>query len=114
MNPTSRQVTVPRTNTKGPTKPVFTFLLIVFTVMSYEDLTYNRTYRYPDWALQVGWCMSISSIICIPVYAIYRFLVVGGTVNQVNYMHTVDHRYELHVSIIKIRSHVISCEIIIF
>lgn len=62
--------------------PLFTLVLIIFTVMTYQDLTYNRTYKYPPWALKFGWTLSISSIICIPVYALYRFLVVGGSFNE--------------------------------
>lgn len=52
--------------------------------MTYEDLTYNRDYKYPAWALKFGWFLSISSIICIPIYAVYRFIVVGGSFNEVS------------------------------
>lgn len=62
--------------------PLFTLVLIIFTVMTYEDLTYNRDYKYPAWALKFGWFLSISSIICIPIYALYRFIVVGGSFNE--------------------------------
>lgn len=62
--------------------PLFTLVLIIFTVMTYENLTYNRTYKYPPWALRFGWLLSISSIICIPLYALYRFIRTGGSVNE--------------------------------
>lgn len=55
--------------------------------MTYEDLTYNRDYKYPAWALKFGWFLSISSIICIPIYALYRFIVVGGSFNEVSKPH---------------------------
>ncbi len=63
--------------------PFFTLILIVFTVMTYEDLTYNRTYKYPHWALKFGWILSISSVICIPVYALYKFLTTSGSLKEV-------------------------------
>lgn len=51
--------------------------------MTYEDLTYNRTYKFPKWALIFGWVLSISSIICIPIYAIYKFIATRGSVVEV-------------------------------
>ena len=51
--------------------------------MTYEDLTYNRTYKYPPWALRFGWILSVSSFICIPIYAIYKFLTTGGSLQEV-------------------------------
>jgi hypothetical protein len=51
--------------------------------MTYEDLTYNRTYKFPKWALIFGWVLSISSIICIPIYAIYKFIATRGSVGEV-------------------------------
>lgn len=62
--------------------PFFTFILIIFTVMTYEDLTYNRTYKYPSWALRFGWILSVSSFICIPIYAVYKFIVTGGSLQE--------------------------------
>lgn len=63
--------------------PLFTLVLIVFTIMTYEDLTYNRTYKYPSWALKFGWILSISSFICIPVYAIYKWILTSGSFTEV-------------------------------
>jgi hypothetical protein len=57
-------------------------ILIIFTVMTYEDLTYNRK-KYPSWALRFGWILSISSFICIPIYAVYKFIVTGGSIQEV-------------------------------
>ena len=57
--------------------------LIIFTIMTYQDLTYNRTYKYPAWALRFGWFLSISSFICIPVFALYKFIFVGGSFKEV-------------------------------
>ena len=45
--------------------------------LEYDD------YIYPNWAKLVGWCITISSILIIPAYALYRFLIVPGQVKQV-------------------------------
>ena len=56
--------------------------------MTYEDLTYNRTYKFPKWSLIFGWVLSISSIICIPIYAIYKFLATRGSVGEVSVVYS--------------------------
>ncbi len=58
-------------------------ILIFFTVMTYEDLSYNRTYKYPHWALRFGWLLSVSSVICIPVYALFKCLKTTGSFKEV-------------------------------
>ena len=49
----------------------------------YEPLTYNRTYSYPSWALAIGMCMAMLSMICIPVYLTVSFLAASGTLKEV-------------------------------
>ncbi|TSM20225.1 Sodium- and chloride-dependent glycine transporter 1 [Bagarius yarrelli] len=56
---------------------IITFILI-FTVIQYKPITYND-YVYPDWSLVIGFCMALSSVICIPVYAIFKIAVSDGT-----------------------------------
>jgi hypothetical protein len=51
--------------------------------MTYQDLTYNRTYKYPTWALLFGWVLSLSSLVCIPLYAIIAFFKTKGTFKNV-------------------------------
>lgn len=45
--------------------------ILVFTVIQYKPITYND-YVYPGWSLAVGFCMALSSVICIPIYALYK------------------------------------------
>ncbi len=47
------------------------FALIMY---SYSDLTYNRTYKYPEWAIVIGWLMACSSIAMIPIVMVARIL----------------------------------------
>ncbi len=51
--------------------------------MTYQDLTYNRTYKYPSWALAFGWFLSLSSLICIPLYALIAFFKTKGSFKTV-------------------------------
>lgn len=31
-------------------------------------------YTFPPWAEGIGWLMSVSSILCIPIFAVYQFI----------------------------------------
>lgn len=45
--------------------------ILVFTVIQYKPISYND-YVYPTWAISIGFLMALSSVICIPIYAIYK------------------------------------------
>lgn len=47
-------------------------------MIQYKPITYND-YVYPDWSLVIGFCMALSSVICIPVYALYKIAMSDGT-----------------------------------
>uniref|UniRef100_A0A8B9MEX2 Transporter n=1 Tax=Accipiter nisus TaxID=211598 RepID=A0A8B9MEX2_9AVES len=51
-----------------PVPPQF---ILVFTVIQYRPISYND-YVYPTWAISIGFLMALSSVICIPIYAIYK------------------------------------------
>lgn len=51
-----------------PVPPQF---ILVFTVIQYRPISYND-YIYPTWAISIGFLMALSSVICIPIYAIYK------------------------------------------
>ncbi|XP_071946467.1 sodium- and chloride-dependent glycine transporter 1-like [Antedon mediterranea] len=54
--------------------PVLLIAIIVFTFVYYTPVTYSG-YEYPVWAEVVGWILSCSSFIVIPIYAaiaVYR------------------------------------------
>ncbi|XP_054836618.1 sodium- and chloride-dependent glycine transporter 1 [Eublepharis macularius] len=53
--------------------PVIIFFILVFTVIQYRPISYN-TYVYPTWAVTIGFLMALSSVICIPVYAVFCVL----------------------------------------
>lgn len=53
--------------------------LWIFCLIDYESPTYNNgEYRYPVWAIVIGWLISSMSIACIPLFAIYVFFNAEG------------------------------------
>ncbi|KAI5104000.1 sodium- and chloride-dependent glycine transporter 1 isoform X1 [Silurus meridionalis] len=58
--------------------PLIISFILIFTVIQYKPITYND-YVYPDWSLVIGFCMALSSVICIPVYALFKISMSDGT-----------------------------------
>ncbi|XP_053201080.1 sodium-dependent dopamine transporter-like [Panonychus citri] len=61
--------------------PGFIMVIIIYGLVSYEPLTYGD-YRYPIWANILGFCIAASSVLCIPIVAIYQILITPGTFLQ--------------------------------
>ncbi|CAD5125288.1 DgyrCDS13532 [Dimorphilus gyrociliatus] len=59
--------------------PVFIMCIMVFGFVMYEPLAYDKNYIYPGWANGVGWCLALSSILCMPVVASVRMLITKGS-----------------------------------
>uniref|UniRef100_A0A8D2IT95 Transporter n=1 Tax=Varanus komodoensis TaxID=61221 RepID=A0A8D2IT95_VARKO len=57
--------------------PVIIFFILVFTVIQYRPISYNM-YVYPTWAIAIGFLMALSSVICIPIYAVFCVLRTEG------------------------------------
>uniref|UniRef100_H2ZG33 Transporter n=1 Tax=Ciona savignyi TaxID=51511 RepID=H2ZG33_CIOSA len=51
--------------------PILNTAIIIFNIIKYDPLTYNKTYNYPAWGHAIGWGLALSSIIMIPLRAIY-------------------------------------------
>nr|XP_039263048.1 sodium- and chloride-dependent taurine transporter-like isoform X1 [Styela clava] len=62
--------------------PISTAVLFVLSVSYYKPLTYNKTYVYPTWAIVVAWMLALSSMLWIPGYAAYRFIVAKGSLKD--------------------------------
>lgn len=56
----------------------------VFSLVKYKPLTYNKVYEYPDWAIGLGWCLALSSMICIPMVMVIKILQSEGPLIEVN------------------------------
>jgi hypothetical protein len=53
--------------------PVICLGVWIFSLVSYSRAKYGD-YEFPLWGELVGWALALSSILCIPVYAIYYLI----------------------------------------
>uniref|UniRef100_A0A4W4G788 Transporter n=1 Tax=Electrophorus electricus TaxID=8005 RepID=A0A4W4G788_ELEEL len=58
--------------------PLIISFILIFTVIQYKPITYND-YVFPDWSLVIGFCMALSSVVCIPIYSIFKILTSKGS-----------------------------------
>lgn len=58
----------------------------VFSLVKYKPLTYNKVYEYPDWAIGLGWCLALSSMICIPMVMVIKILQSEGPLIEVSWL----------------------------
>ncbi|KAK1120287.1 hypothetical protein K0M31_012647 [Melipona bicolor] len=56
--------------------------IFVFQCVQYKPLKYGNNYEYPTWAEVVGFCLSFSSMIWIPAYALYYIIVTPGSIKE--------------------------------
>lgn len=68
-------------------------VIFVFSLLGYEDML-GEEYTYPEWSIPLGWALTLSSTLCIPIYIIYKVLITPGSVKHVrkhyNYVHIVE------------------------
>lgn len=57
--------------------------MVIASIATSNTMEYEN-YIFPSWATLVGWGIALSSMIFVPLYAIYKFLSVPGTFKQVN------------------------------
>ena len=46
-------------------------MILIFTWKDYSGNTYGE-YDYPSWANYAGWIITFSSVICIPIVAVFK------------------------------------------
>ncbi|KAF0036069.1 hypothetical protein F2P81_011381 [Scophthalmus maximus] len=56
--------------------------IFMFHLFNYKPLTYNNMYVYPWWGEVIGWCMALSSMLCIPVSVLYKLFRAKGTFKE--------------------------------
>lgn len=61
--------------------------IFIFSLVTYKPVTYSKNYEYPGWAILIGWCMALSSMLCVPIYFFYQLAVTPGTLRQVLYIY---------------------------
>ena len=50
--------------------PIAMLIILGSSIIDWTPVAYVN-YKFPWWSHALGWCLSMSSIICLPVYAIY-------------------------------------------
>ncbi|KAF7645774.1 hypothetical protein LDENG_00198260 [Lucifuga dentata] len=56
--------------------------IFLFHLVNYKPLTYNNTYVYPWWGEVIGWCLALSSMLCIPISLLYKLFRAKGTFRE--------------------------------
>uniref|UniRef100_A0A671QKT6 Transporter n=1 Tax=Sinocyclocheilus anshuiensis TaxID=1608454 RepID=A0A671QKT6_9TELE len=56
--------------------------IFLFHLLNYKPLTYNNVYVYPWWGEVIGWCLALSSMLCIPVSLLYKLAGAKGTFRE--------------------------------
>lgn len=56
--------------------------IFLFHLVNYKPLTYNNDYIYPWWGEVIGWCLALSSMLCIPVSVLYKLFRAKGSFSQ--------------------------------
>uniref|UniRef100_A0AC35U5B4 Transporter n=1 Tax=Rhabditophanes sp. KR3021 TaxID=114890 RepID=A0AC35U5B4_9BILA len=63
--------------------PAITMGTMIFGLVKYSPLRIDAySYDYPIWGHVFGWFLSLSSMLCIPGYAIYIWIVTPGTISE--------------------------------
>lgn len=69
------------------------FVVIASTLTS-SGLKYDE-YIFPNWSNVLGWSVAMSSMMFVPLYAIYKFLSVPGTFKEVSIKTCLSYRVEM-------------------
>lgn len=61
--------------------PLLCVSVALFSLINYERFKY-KDYVYPWWGELLGWLMALSSMLTIPIYALYKILTRTGTLRE--------------------------------
>ncbi|XP_036375596.1 sodium- and chloride-dependent GABA transporter 2-like [Megalops cyprinoides] len=62
--------------------PATCFGTFAFSLIKYTPLKYNNEYVYPWWGYAVGWLLALSSMVCIPLWVIFKICTNKGTLRE--------------------------------
>uniref|UniRef100_A0A8C7WZ37 Sodium-and chloride-dependent GABA transporter 2 n=1 Tax=Oryzias sinensis TaxID=183150 RepID=A0A8C7WZ37_9TELE len=65
-----------------------------FSLIKYTPLKYNNVYVYPWWGYIIGWLLALSSMICIPLWMVYKIGTTQGTLKETRAAHPLG--FEIH------------------
>jgi len=88
--------------------PAMIGAIFLFTLLKYESPKYGDTYQYPPWAEVMGWMMALSSMIVIPVYALFKTLCAPGDSLIEKLKHVTTPTPEIQARLDEIKAHILS------
>ncbi|XP_034411348.1 sodium- and chloride-dependent betaine transporter-like [Cyclopterus lumpus] len=62
--------------------PLLSLISLIMYLVDYKHLSINDWYTYPDWAYALGWAMTLSSVLMVPLWAAGQMCVTAGTFRQ--------------------------------
>lgn len=62
--------------------PALTGIILIWFLIGFKPLKYNDVYEFPTWATNLGYVLALSSMIQVPLYAIYAMLTTPGTLKE--------------------------------
>eukprot|EP00063_Salmo_salar_P007940 XP_013982775.1 PREDICTED: sodium-dependent noradrenaline transporter-like [Salmo salar] len=75
--------------------PTFLLVVVIASIVTSTGLSYDD-YVFPSWSNVIGWGVALSSMMFVPIYAIYKFLSMPGTFKQrIAYCITPEHEHHL-------------------
>ncbi|KAG2465972.1 S6A13 protein, partial [Polypterus senegalus] len=64
--------------------PVVCIGTFIFSLVDYTPLKFNNSYEYPAWGYALGWLISLSSIIPMPLWMLFKLFRAKGTLCEVS------------------------------
>ncbi|XP_029380726.1 sodium- and chloride-dependent betaine transporter-like [Echeneis naucrates] len=62
--------------------PLLSLSSLILHLVEYQNLRFNGWYVYPNWAYLLGWTMTLSSILMVPLWATGQIYLTPGTFKQ--------------------------------
>ncbi|XP_044075310.1 sodium- and chloride-dependent GABA transporter 3-like isoform X2 [Siniperca chuatsi] len=62
--------------------PLLSLISLILYLVDYKHLKINDWYIYPDWAYALGWAMTLSSVLMVPLWAAGQMCLTAGTFRQ--------------------------------
>lgn len=61
--------------------PLLVTATFFYSMVKFKPPTYGE-YVYPPWGVGIGWCLALSSMLVVPIYAVGKLLVTPGTLKE--------------------------------